>query len=31
VAVREVGHVLGGRETIVALEPPALTMDSNKN
>jgi PAS domain-containing protein len=31
VAVREVGHVLGGRETIVALEPSALAMDSNKN
>jgi hypothetical protein len=31
VAAREVGHVLGKRETIVALEPPAFAMDSNKN
>ena len=31
VAAREVGHVLGGRETIVSLEPPASAMDSNKN
>ncbi|NWG07254.1 MAG: GAF domain-containing protein [Chloroflexi bacterium] len=31
VAAREVGHVLGGRETIVAIEPPALTMDGNEN
>jgi GAF domain-containing protein/HAMP domain-containing protein len=27
VAAREVGHVLGGRETIVALEPPVLVDD----
>jgi GAF domain-containing protein len=27
VAAREVGHVLGGRETIVALEPPVLADD----
>lgn len=31
VAAREVGHVLGGRETIVSLEPPAFTMDSSQN
>jgi len=31
VAAREVGHVLGGRETIVSLEPSALAVDSNKN
>jgi len=31
VAAREVGHLLGGRETIVSLEPPALAMDSKKN
>ena len=31
VAAREVGHALGGRETIVVLEPPVLAMDSNKN
>jgi len=31
VAAREVGHVLGGRETIVSLEPPAVAIDSNKN
>jgi len=31
VAAREVGHVLGGRETIVSLEPPVLETDGNKN
>lgn len=31
VAAREVGHVLGGRETIVSLEPPALAMNDSKN
>jgi PAS domain S-box-containing protein len=31
VAAREVGHVLGGRETIVALDPPALAVDGNRN
>jgi hypothetical protein len=31
VAAREVGHLLGGRETIVSLEPPALATDSNRN
>jgi hypothetical protein len=31
VAAREVGHVLGGRETTVSLEPPAFTMNSNTN
>jgi PAS domain S-box-containing protein len=31
VAAREVGHVLGGRETIVSLELPVMAIDSNKN
>ncbi len=31
VAAREVGHVLGGRETIVALDSPALALASHKN
>ena len=29
VAAREVGHVLGGRETIVSLEPPVLVGDED--
>jgi len=31
VAAREVGHMLGGRETIVSLEPSAIAMDSHNN